>query len=90
MSPIYSTHKEAREAGQHSRRHQSRSAQDAAREAHQGRRRDKLESAQRRQLEAFSRTATEQLTLLDERLGRGVGAVRERRKLHLLIENHMG
>lgn len=85
----FSTRQEARDAGQHSRRHGSRAAQDAAREAHWGRQRDKLLRADARLAEAEQRTPREQLNLLDHRLGHGVGAVRERRRLHLLIEHGM-
>tara|TARA_R110002020_G_scaffold24788_1_gene81081 strand:+ start:431 stop:664 length:234 start_codon:yes stop_codon:yes gene_type:complete len=37
--------------------------------------------------ERSNRTPQQQLAVLDQRLGEGVGAVRERQRLHYLIDN---
>lgn len=45
------------------------------------RREDRSDEAFDRDAERFERTASEQLTVLDRRLGKGVGAKRERARL---------
>lgn len=50
------------------------------------RRTARREDAQERQTERNERTPQEQLAILDRRLGKGVGATKERAKLAELIE----
>lgn len=80
--------------GWHSRRYIDRTAHDAARERYQAEHGlvvgdDGLTMRQRmaaeRVAEAVGRTPEEQLALLDRRLGKGKGAVRERQRLGGLI-----
>jgi|14BtaG_2_1085337.scaffolds.fasta_scaffold36342_2 hypothetical protein len=50
--------------------------------------RDELRAdAERRQEERATRSPREQLVLLDQRLGEGLGAVKERKKLQSLVDN---
>lgn len=42
---------------------------------------DRKDRAEERQVERLSRTAEEQIALLDARLGKGVGATKERNRL---------
>jgi hypothetical protein len=61
-------------------------AQAKARELWQARKQEKLDSAQRRLSDRAQRSPEQQLALLDQRLGEGVGAKRERARLQSLIE----
>lgn len=47
---------------------------------------DKVAAAKDRDTERATRTASEQIKLLDSRLGKGVGAKRERARLQTMIE----
>ena len=83
----FTSQAEARSAGWFSRRHQTNEAHSAAVQE-----RAAKTSAQRReadcvQLGAESRTPEQQLAKLDARLGKGVGATRERAKLLKEIAN---
>jgi len=49
-------------------------------------REERFNEAVERAMSRASRTASEQMDLLDERLGKGVGARRERARLMKLIE----
>lgn len=51
------------------------------------RKEEKRMEAEIRQKIASERTPQQQLAVLDRKLGKGVGAVKERAKLHKLIEN---
>jgi hypothetical protein len=81
----YSNSGDAKKAGQKSRRHETNEQRDAAREARRQRLEAKLDAAKQRQTLASERPPREQLRLLDARLGVGVGAVRERTRLAVLI-----
>lgn len=49
---------------------------------------DRLVTAQERQLYWESLTPTQQLAALDDRLGKGVGAVKQRKRIQGLIESN--
>ena len=77
----YSSHADAEKAHFFSSRHRDRSACDKARQAWEHRQHDKVDGAAvRRDLRA-KLSAAEQTVLLDQRLGAGAGAVRERARL---------
>jgi hypothetical protein len=77
----YSAHAEAEKAHFFSCRHRDRAACDKARQAWEARQHSKVDGAAvRRDLRA-KLSAAEQIVLLDQRLGAGVGAVRERARL---------
>ena len=50
---------------------------------------ERAERARERQEVRITRTSQQQLDILDEKLGVGVGAVRERRRLTQEINNHV-
>jgi len=65
----------------HSRRHRTNDAHNKAKDAREDREMDKQVSAVSRQEEANKRTPQQQLQRLDDMLGVGAGAVKERAKL---------
>ncbi len=84
----FSTSKEAKEkAGWFSRRNQTSGNHRKAREEREANQSTKSEMGRRRDWEAKRRAPEEQLRRLDERLGVGIGASKERARLQALIEN---
>lgn len=74
--------------GWFSRRHETREAHKTAKERHQKFQQDKVQLAKVNRIARQQRTAMQQLALLDQRLGVGVGARKERARLQKFIDNH--
>ena len=62
----------------------------AAQELYQSHKEDRLDHLDLRQRARAGRTSQQQLDLLDERLGKGVGAAKERARLQKQIEKESG
>lgn len=82
---MYDTSQEAKKAGWFSRRHETAEAQSNMRQAREAKRVAKLQDRQKCEEDAAHRSPQEQLRRLDERLGVGVGATKERVRLKALI-----
>lgn len=79
---------EAKPAGWFSRRHGTREAHEAAREGYQSRHSKPARQgvAEANQGARSARTPEQQLAFLDSKLGKGVGAKRERARLQAMID----
>ncbi len=71
--------------GWHSRRNQTSEAYEESYRARMDRESLMFETIEENKKARASRTSAQQLTLLDERLGVGIGAKKERKKLSELI-----
>jgi hypothetical protein len=85
QSPVSSTVDE-RPKNMFSRRHETREAHDAAYDQWERRWTSNFANADLRAKERAQRTPAQQLALLDERLGAGVGATKERARLTALMQ----
>ena len=81
---MFASKEEATKAQWFSRRHETSDAYNEARRKREARHSAKLSDAHERAEESAKRTPEEQLRRLDLRLGVGVGAEKERARLHAL------
>ncbi|MBI4068468.1 hypothetical protein HY413_03625 [Candidatus Kaiserbacteria bacterium] len=81
MEPRFETSKIAKANRWFSRRHSNRDAHEEVRSVREHRRLKKVADADVRMAYAAARTPQEQLARLDAKLGKGIGAVKERAKL---------
>ena len=72
----------AKQKGMFSRRHQTAAACLKSKEVKLNRIDEQFRASVQRDLERKKRTPQQQLTLLDGRLGEGIGATKERKRLH--------
>lgn len=82
---MFTTVQKAKKAGWFSRRNHTSEAHEKARQTREDERITKFQNAQKRNEEAANRPPCEQLHRLDQRLGAGVGAKKERARLKALI-----
>lgn len=80
-TPKYHSHKEARENGWFSRRHQTNEPHRTAQDTYRYEQEQKLAAARQRQEEAEKRTPAQRLAELDTAFGHNMGAQRERARL---------
>jgi uncharacterized protein YecT (DUF1311 family) len=85
MQKTHNSSNEAKKAKWFSCRHRTSEASRETRSARQKKDDAKLNGAYRRQKASVQRTPQQQLRQLDERLGVGVGAKKERARLQALI-----
>lgn len=80
---------ENKPAGYYSRRHHGRDEQEAAREAYKSEhsKESRQGRAEANRLAWAKLSPAEQLADLDQRLGKGVGAVKQRAQIQALIDN---
>ncbi|MBI2109284.1 MAG: hypothetical protein HYT93_03890 [Parcubacteria group bacterium] len=82
---MFGTSQEAKKEGWFSRRHRTSEAHDNVRNMRENKRIAKLKDARKRNEAAANRSPCEQIRRLDERLGSGIGAKKERARLGALV-----